>query len=109
MFAATQMLQSMFPARQQTSSELVKMESGANTTFLYKAVLQRVQESLAEHGHDVATDGAFGPQTQRALKAFQRENEIAVSGLPDQRTLLLLLKESSFSSAPEPSGADRKQ
>lgn len=97
MFAATQMLRSMFPARLRTSSEPVEMESDANTAFLYKTVLQRVQEALAERGHDVATDGAFGPQTERALEAFQRDNEIAVTGLPDQRTLLVLLKESSFS------------
>lgn len=106
-FAATQMLRSMFPARLRTSSEVVEMNSGENTAFLYKAVLQRVQEALVERGHDIATDGAFGPQTQRAIEDVQRDNDIEVSGLPDQRTLLLLLQESSFTgaAAPDESGS----
>jgi hypothetical protein len=105
MLAVTQMLRSMFPARLQTSSEPVEMKSGDNTTFLYKAVLQRVQEALNERGYEVVADGAFGPQTQQALEAFQRENDVPVSGLPDQQTLMLLLRESSFASPPEPSDA----
>lgn len=106
MFAATRMLQSMFPARLRTSSEIVEMESGADVAFLYKAVLQRVQEALVERGHEIDTDGAYGPQTQRALEAVQRENEINVSGLPDQQTLMLLLGQSSFSNPAEASDAD---
>ncbi len=104
MFATTQMLQSMFPGRLQTSSELVKMTSGGNTAFLYQSVLQRVQEALAERGYEVTADGAFGPQTENALKGFQRDNKVTVSGLPDQRTLLLLLRDSSFT-APAQTGA----
>ncbi|MBA2492274.1 MAG: peptidoglycan-binding protein [Gammaproteobacteria bacterium] len=106
MLAATRLLQSMFPARLRTSSEPVEMESGAETAFLYKSVLTRVQEALAERGYDISTDGAYGPQTQDALEAVQRENDINVTGLPDQQTLMLLLQESSFSNPAEPVESD---
>lgn len=106
MLAATRLLQSMFPGRLRTSSEPVEMESGAKTAFLYKAVLKRVQEALVERGYDISTDGAYGPQTEDALEAVQRENDINVTGLPDQQTLMLLLQESSFSNPAEPAESD---
>jgi hypothetical protein len=108
MLAATHLLQSMYPVRLETSSELVKTENGTDVAFVYKAVLQQVQEALNERGYDVAADGAFGPQTQQALKAFQRENDIpAVTGLPDQQTLMLLLRDSSFVNPAEANGSNR--
>jgi membrane-bound lytic murein transglycosylase B len=50
-----------------------------------------VQSSLAELGHYTSTvDGVYGPGTAAAIRAFQAEQGLPESGLPDQRTLLVL-------------------
>ena len=52
----------------------------------------RLQEKLAEQGHDVGPiDGIPGPQTRRALREYQRERGLVADGIPD-RTLLEMLE-----------------
>ena len=54
--------------------------------------MRNVQQALKNRGFYVgAVDGLFGPKTQAALKTFQRKTGIAVTGLPDQPTLIKLL------------------
>jgi hypothetical protein len=58
---------------------------------IYRGTLSRVQSMLAELGHYTSTvDGAYGPGTAAAIRAFQAEQGLPESGLPDQRTLLVL-------------------
>lgn len=58
---------------------------------IYRATLRRAQEMLAELGHYSSTvDGAYGPGTAAALRAFQEAQGLPETGLPDQRTLLVL-------------------
>ncbi len=48
----------------------------------------RAQAALAEKGYyQGQVDGAFGPQSQRALRAFQRENGLPVTGVLDRETV----------------------
>lgn len=59
---------------------------------LAQKTMRNVQQALKNRGFYVgAVDGLFGPKTQAALKTFQRKTGIAVTGLPDQPTLIKLL------------------
>jgi hypothetical protein len=74
-------------------SELVEIPvpNSDNVIDIYKATLARVQSQLAELGHYTSTvDGAYGPGTAAAIRAFQAEVGLPENGLPDQRTLLVL-------------------
>jgi hypothetical protein len=74
-------------------SELIEIPiPGSNNALdVYKATISRVQSMLAELGHYAATvDGVYGPGTAAAIRAFQAEQGLPESGLPDQRTLLVL-------------------
>lgn len=51
---------------------------GANAS---PARLTEVQRALNARGYATAADGVFGPQTQRAMEAFQRANNLAVGTL----------------------------
>lgn len=58
---------------------------------IYRETMVRVQRTLADLGHySAAVDGSYGPGTAGAIRAFQAEHNIPESGLPDQRTLLVL-------------------
>jgi len=74
-------------------SELVEIPVPGtdNAIDIYKATLARVQSRLADLGHYTSTvDGAYGPGTAAAIKAFQAEAKLPETGFPDQRTLLVL-------------------
>lgn len=79
--------------RLQTKSQPVEARAGDRSIRLYQETLRRVQQALKDRGHYTGTvDGLFGPQTQRAIEDFQRKAELEVTGLPDQLTLLRLLR-----------------
>jgi hypothetical protein len=51
-------------------------------------MVRSVQSSLDQRGYDVgAIDGQFGPNTEAALRDFQRDNGLAATGAMDARTL----------------------
>jgi peptidoglycan hydrolase-like protein with peptidoglycan-binding domain len=43
--------------------------------------VKQIQTALVAHGYKVATDGAFGPQTSAAVKAFQKQSGITQDGI----------------------------
>ena len=43
--------------------------------------VKQIQTALIAHGFRVATDGAFGPQTAAAVKAFQKQAGITQDGI----------------------------
>jgi hypothetical protein len=47
-----------------------------------------VQERLNRFGYDIAADGYVGPNTRSALKAYQRDNDLVVTGNINQQTLI---------------------
>jgi hypothetical protein len=74
-------------------SELVQIPvpGGGGMLDVYQATIARAQRMLAELGHYTSTvDGLYGPGTATAIRAFQAQQGLPESGLPDQRTLLVL-------------------
>lgn len=74
-------------------SELVQIPTpNGEPIDIYKATIARMQRLLADLGHYNSTvDGAFGPGTAAAIRAFQAAHNLPETGLPDQRTLLVLM------------------
>ncbi len=52
--------------------------------------VRRVQQALAQRGHNVEVDGIFGPQTRMALRLYQEEHGMPADGRLDQQTLRAL-------------------
>ena len=52
---------------------------------------RRVQEWLTLHGAGVVVDGAFGPATEAAVRAFQRRRTLAATGVVDRATFEALV------------------
>lgn len=91
--ATNQLIAALQPNRLRNSSKRLKVTAGGKALLIYETILRRAQQMLAERGHYTgAADGKFGPATQKALEKFQKANKLTVTGLPDQRTLLLIFK-----------------
>lgn len=53
--------------------------------------VRAIQEALKSKGHDPGPiDGVFGPQTEAALKSFQKAEKLPESGRSDAQTLAKL-------------------
>jgi peptidoglycan hydrolase-like protein with peptidoglycan-binding domain len=57
----------------------------------YSPAVSAVQSQLASRGVDIAVDGDFGPQTDAAVRAFQRANGLADNGIVGPRTWAALV------------------
>ncbi|MGC4121194.1 MAG: peptidoglycan-binding domain-containing protein [Myxococcales bacterium] len=49
--------------------------------------VRALQQLLKDSGQSLAVDGAFGPQTDAAVRAFQRQNGLTVDGVVGPKTL----------------------
>ena len=63
-----------------TFSDIVK-SSGQIAIGATGNDVKRLQGSLNDLGFNIAVDGKFGPETQSAVKEFQRKNGLAVDGI----------------------------
>lgn len=78
--------------RLKESTQRIITESGEKKIAVYTSVMKDVQEELIKRKVlEGAADGQFGPKTKAALEQFQKEQNIEVTGLPDQQTLWRLL------------------
>ena len=93
-WSAVAALTKMFePDRLKVKSDVVTMSVGARSLTLYKETVRQVQAALAERGYDVGTpDGLFGGRTREALEAYQKAENLQVTGLPDLFTRARLLQ-----------------
>ena len=83
------------------NSPVVDASVGGKTIKLYKATVERLQQALLDGGYFAGgVDGQFGPNTQTAIEAFQAAKNIPVTGLPDQITLLALLRPAQSATQP---------
>jgi murein L,D-transpeptidase YcbB/YkuD len=62
----------------------------AQQAKLNASQLQTVQRRLRNAGHAVSVDGKWGPATARAVRDFQRQQGLNVTGSLDQKTLAAL-------------------
>ncbi len=84
--------QELMPRRLIKSSPREEVKVGDVTEIHYQDTLRKAQEALKARGHySGGVDGKFGPRTQKAFEAFQKEAGLQVTGIPDQLTLLRLL------------------
>ena len=48
--------------------------------------VEQIQTALKSAGYKVTVDGAFGPQTDTAVRAFQKKNGLSVDGVVGPKT-----------------------
>jgi peptidoglycan hydrolase-like protein with peptidoglycan-binding domain len=66
-------------------------QSGAVTGRLSRTDIQNIQQKLQQNGlYRGRIDGLEGPGTDQALRAYQQQNGLPVTGTPDQQTLASL-------------------
>ena len=87
------MFQALHDARIKSSSELVVVRDGERGMRMYRETLQRVQTRLAENGlYKGAVDGTYNEATRAAMRTFQQQSGLEENGMPDQATLMQLLR-----------------
>lgn len=70
-----------------TQDSSMRSTSQAGQTSAGPAQVRRVQEALKAQGHDPGpVDGVMGPQTQEALRAYQKAQNLTETGMLDPQT-----------------------
>lgn len=89
-FALTKTLE---PQRLTARPELVTATAGDRSITIDRPAMRRIQQALTELGYEVGlVDGLYGGNTRKALEAYQRDQQLAVTGLPDGPTRAKLLR-----------------
>ena len=83
------------PTGSASSSSYEKLSRGASG----EAVL-RMQKALKALGYSITTDGKFGAESEKYVKAFQRDNGLTADGVAGEKTLTLLYAQTQATSAP---------
>lgn len=85
--------QKLKDTRLASPSPVIDATANGQSVKLYQDTMMKVQQALAAAGFYSGTvDGQFGPMSQQAIEAFQSARKLQVTGLPDQITLLALLR-----------------
>ena len=91
--AVVRMAASLHAERVTEKSELLPIEAEGKKHYVYQELLRRTQAKLSELGlYSGDVDGQFNDATMQAIKTYQSENELTVSGLPDQKTMFALMR-----------------
>jgi peptidoglycan hydrolase-like protein with peptidoglycan-binding domain len=94
-------LRSLLPERFQASPAPVAVSN--------QEVTEQAQRQLKALGYDPGvTDGNFGPQTEAALREYQRAFRLPQTGMLDEATLRSLLPE-RFQASPLPTGLSNRE
>ena len=90
--ATNKLLNSISEDRLRTVSEIVTISVGDHRLNMFKDIVFRIQSALKEKGYLKIrwATGDYDNSTVAAMKAFQTENKLGVTGVPDQQSLLLL-------------------
>ncbi len=89
-----ELLRALARARVKADSPLIEMKSGETTASVRQEVLLNVQQRLNQRGLLKAkADGNYGPQTEAALKEYQKAEKLPVTGVADAPTVLRMLVE----------------
>ena len=90
--ASNRLINSIEKDRLRLTSEVITISIGDHKLTMYKDMVFRIQSALKDKGHlniRWAT-GDYDQSTIDAMKAFQTESKIGVTGVPDQESLFLL-------------------
>ncbi len=91
--AVRQVIQGVWPQRLTRASPMVSAKGERAEVKIYRAALIQVQQALKQSGfYEGDLHGRYDSATQEALEYFQEAKGLTVTGLPDQRTLLLLFQ-----------------
>lgn len=92
--AMTDVLRLLYPGRLQAQDTMIALVHENTGMTIYESVLRSAKTRLNSLGHGAGVvDDSFTPEVARAFEAFQRARSIPVTGLPDQQTLYLLLRD----------------
>jgi murein L,D-transpeptidase YcbB/YkuD len=92
--AVTDLLKRLAGARVKTLSPVVETRSGANVAPVRAATLAAMQAKLQQLAYFKGkANGSFDPQTEAALKAFQKDQKLPETGIADWVTVVRLLVE----------------
>jgi hypothetical protein len=90
--AVFRLVQTLRGGRLKARSEFVTATVGEQSVVLYQEVVTRIQQRLKLRGLlDREPNGEYDTATAEAIKTFQAERKLPVTGLPDQVTLANLL------------------
>jgi hypothetical protein len=90
--ASTSLINFMKEGRVRSMSEIIQLRNGESATALRQETLLRVRERLSEEGYlEAAGEDVTGPELRDALVAFQGDNALVSTGLPDPDTIIRLL------------------
>jgi len=64
----------------------VKASKTAKKASVSKAWVKQLQEALNKNGQKVKVDGVLGKETRAAIKAYQKANNLKVTGRADKAT-----------------------
>lgn len=104
------MLRALSRARVRSDSPIVDMKSGDATASLRQETLLLVQQRLNERGVlKGKPDGSFGPQTEAALKDYQKAEKLPVTGVADSATVIRLLIEQAPKEPPPKAPPPKKR
>jgi hypothetical protein len=77
--------------RLRSGRPVLELSHEGRTVRVHQEIFRRTQGALKELGfYEGTLDGAYGPQSRRALTRFQEARGLEVSGLPDEQTLVEL-------------------
>ncbi len=91
--ATASFVQYLKAGRLTEGSALVQLRGGDKAMFMYRSVLADVRARLEARGEVIREpDGQFGESFGKAIQHYQRDNGLTQTGLPDTRTLILLMR-----------------
>ncbi|NNU15326.1 peptidoglycan-binding protein [Parvularcula sp. ZS-1/3] len=100
--AATQVVNGLGRERIQKAEQPKVIKVGEQQRYLYPTVVRRMQSALKERGQSVTVDGDFGPGSQSALRAFQKQVGVPETGFPDAISLYALFSPQQAGQAQQP-------
>ena len=81
-------------ARNRADSPIIETRSGNNSAPVRTETLIAMQTKLVVYGYlKGKPDGSFGARSEIALKAFQKDQKLPETGVPDGATVIRLLVE----------------
>ncbi|MDO6568654.1 peptidoglycan-binding domain-containing protein [Alteromonas sp. 1_MG-2023] len=90
--ATNVMLKAFLPTRLAARSDIIEMTINDSTIYIYQSVLDMTTEALKASGYNVdIAESEFNASYVKAITQYQQAKGIAVTGFPDQQTLVNLL------------------